>query len=339
MNTNTSSDVRYDGINASTIKRAKLGLQPKPVILEIQPSPICQLKCSYCHSESSPTNKLKQIDKLLSLNEYGFLFDEFRGLDGEDLVISGGGEPLLYPDHIGLVQKASISHLRVHLYTNGLAEEYFSPRTLSLWFPKITSIRFSLHPTIYRSEKLRLKFFNAIRSVMQFRIDFNLQTLINIALLVDQYTEQDINDLFSDPTIARADYIELRPSIPYSSKSNLRLQAAHGLAISKGIHEGQLNTRFLPDDFHPVPTRCYALYRSLVIDSFSGFRICCLRSHLAPEDISYLGSTRINSITKALSIGVNNMTMAGKNVCAACSFRDSYFSSEIIENKRRTSVE
>ena len=99
------------------IKQILNGIIPFPRVVEIMPSNICNHTCKGCHSKA-----LHNINPLfLNFRRLKALIDEFSKIGVEGMEISGGGEPLLYPQVVDLIKYANDKKIKVGLITNGTA--------------------------------------------------------------------------------------------------------------------------------------------------------------------------------------------------------------------------
>jgi MoaA/NifB/PqqE/SkfB family radical SAM enzyme len=273
-----------------------------------------------------------RLNELLSLDEYSLLFNDFEEIGGADVVISGGGEPLLYPDYLGLVQVAASHHRNLHLYTNGLTHKYFVPDVLSKWLPGFSSIRFSLHHSARNRISAYDRFLKSLEHALLERIHHNLPVQLHVALLVDRFSDTDLLDIFRTNAIRKLDCIELRLTMPYSDQSVCRIDTARNLAVSQGVSLEQLDLRYVTEQIRVAPPTCFSLYRSIVIDPFGGYRLCCMRAHRGEDDLAYVGSVRDLSLQEALLLGKKNMAQAGEKSCSVCSFRDASFALQVLSS-------
>lgn len=330
---NQQVNPRFDGVDHTAIRLAKSGSTPRPTVLEIHPSPICQLGCAYCHSMSSPLDKTiySSGKRLLAVEEYAQIFEEFVSLGGTEVVISGGGEPLLYPNIIDLIEAASHVGLRIHIYTNGLTKRYFLVESLELWLPKITSVRFSLH---YSTGPQRMPdVLTAIHNTVSCRNHLMLQVKVHTAVLVDTYPRTELERLLTQIAAGNSDCIELRIVIPPSRVATQVLHESIRFLREIGCEDSRISTRMSADSMPLVPSKCFSLYRNIVIDPYGGFRLCCMRAHYPETDFSYIGSVHEISLSVALSAGVKQMALAGSGACDVCSVRDSYFSAMVARTE------
>ncbi len=103
-----------ESVLARQLARARKNFQPLFTTLEILQS--CNLSCKHCYNfdRSKPSKPSKQA---LSKKEIFQIIDDLAQLGALSLNLSGG-EPLLHPDIISIVEKAKKESFQVRLKTN-----------------------------------------------------------------------------------------------------------------------------------------------------------------------------------------------------------------------------
>ncbi len=81
--------------------------------LELELSRVCNLRCTYCYASSG----LALADEL-SLSEITAAIDQAAELGARKIIILGGGEPLLYPHLLTVIDYIRAHNLGVDLFTN-----------------------------------------------------------------------------------------------------------------------------------------------------------------------------------------------------------------------------
>jgi MoaA/NifB/PqqE/SkfB family radical SAM enzyme len=319
-----SINTRYTGFEDTEFTNALNGNVPNPTILEVHPSASCQLRCEYCHSY--PFVHCEKHD-LLSLLEYTRIFEEFSALGGKTLIFSGGGEPLLYSDILGLLALAHSFGFLNHLYTNGLQATFFSPVCVEDWLHKVQSIRISLHRTAWLSVQSRLK--KDIKTLLACKELGHLSTNISIAILVDTFQKNELRQIATEIATWKVDCIELRHVIPYRSLDQSTVQFARQILIDSGCEESKVDTRQIILGL-TCPEKCFALYRNIIIDPVGGIHSCCMNAHLGTTDPGFIGSFREISLSDALRNGAIKSGFTVGAGCIACSARDLYFSTAVV---------
>jgi radical SAM protein with 4Fe4S-binding SPASM domain len=90
--------------------RAKKGL----LSLELELSRACNLRCIYCYASSG-----LPMENELSLSEIQDVVDQAVALGAKKIIVLGGGEPLLYPDLIDVIDYILSKDVKADLFTNG----------------------------------------------------------------------------------------------------------------------------------------------------------------------------------------------------------------------------
>lgn len=332
------SPERYAESDPSALEKALLQQPPRPQVLEIHPTSLCQLSCEYCHSlgtDSKPA--LRRNAQRLSLSDYGSVIEQFTNQGGRHLVLSGGGEPLLADCFTDLAEVAAARGLRVHVYTNGLHPVALGESSLRSWLPHVSSIRFSIHrATLPR--KLHDVLRNAAQ-VMEIRNELGLGTEIHAGLLVDSYSREERAYLLSLIADVGFDYLELKCLLQptYEARQDSAIDdAIRVLEMHESVHPPfRISARRPLAEKDRTPTKCCVLYRSIVLDSSGGYRLCCMRAHLGTDDFSSLGFARETTLAEALLVGQARMQLAGRGVCEVCSPRDALFAKSIATETMR----
>ena len=81
--------------------------------LELELSRACNLRCIYCYAESGIALKNE-----LTLKEIFSIVDQAAHLGAQKIIILGGGEPLLYPHIIEVIDHIKSHDMAVDLFTN-----------------------------------------------------------------------------------------------------------------------------------------------------------------------------------------------------------------------------
>lgn len=92
------------------------GKNPFPSSVEIDPSNACNHDCGFCiyHSMHQPGRRERlPTERLFSL------IDELHQLNCRSILFVGGGEPMMHPDTVGAIERASNYGISCGLVTNG----------------------------------------------------------------------------------------------------------------------------------------------------------------------------------------------------------------------------
>jgi len=101
------------GLNFSyeEIKRARA--ENKMLVVSIETSNICNLRCVYCYTDAS-----KKLPNELKIEEYKNILDQAVDLGAKEVAIAGAGEPLLDPLFFKILSLIEERGLYLILYTN-----------------------------------------------------------------------------------------------------------------------------------------------------------------------------------------------------------------------------
>jgi hypothetical protein len=317
---------RYQEDHEST-ERACAGAAPRPSVLELQPSPRCQLSCTYCHAMAPPRPETvygTSSHDLLRLTDYQSLLAQFRDHGGGDVVISGGGEPLLHPDADALLDHVTRCFNRSHLYTNGLHPLLRADR--SGWVDRLATIRVSFHTGLSARQLDQVR--ACLHSLGQRRL--TSATTTTVAVLIDTLPMGELEALGTTGALAGIDGVEIRSTLAGPDIEATTVETWQNLIEDLGARVADVRVGPVT-----VPHDCYAPYRSMVVDPFGGYRVCCLRAHLPQTDPGHLGNTRDTTLAQALESALDAITQLGSRLCRDCSARDSAFSQHVTLRRRR----
>ena len=118
------------------------GEEPLPLsdTLELFVSNSCNANCKFCYRNN---NLYHRRDKVLSTSEFVQLINDYADLNGQNLVVTGGLEPLLSRSLLDVLKTGIERKLKVQLYTNGIALGEDSEITEQIM--KIPKVRISLN--------------------------------------------------------------------------------------------------------------------------------------------------------------------------------------------------
>ena len=136
---NVLGNLSKDAQRTLTILRGK---KPNPLsdTLELFISESCNAKCKFCYRGD---NVYPHRDKVLSTSEFEQLINDFADLNGQNLVITGGLEPLLSHSLLDILKTGIERKLNVNLYTNGIA--LGEDNSITEQIMKIPKVRVSLN--------------------------------------------------------------------------------------------------------------------------------------------------------------------------------------------------
>ena len=179
--------------DAERIKTILKGERPLPPSdsLELFISEYCNAKCKFCYRND---NLYHHKDKTLTNSEYAQLINNFADLNGQNLDVTGGLEPLLSPSLLGILKIGVERKLNVHLYTNGIA--LGNDRKITEQIMKIKRVRISLNSTNSKNYKEVMgvdKFEQVVENLRQLvetkrKTKSNVQIGVGFAIFKQNYT-------------------------------------------------------------------------------------------------------------------------------------------------------
>jgi molybdenum cofactor biosynthesis enzyme MoaA len=158
--------------------------------LELFISESCNARCKFCYRNG---NLYHHKDRILTDLEYSKLINDFADLNGENLDITGGLEPLLGPSLLCILKNGVERKLNVNLYTNGIA---LGNDEITEQIMKIARIRISLNSSNSKNYKKVMgvdKFDSVIKNLQQLvetkrKTGSNVQIGIGFAIYKENYT-------------------------------------------------------------------------------------------------------------------------------------------------------
>lgn len=84
-----------------------------PIHMQINPTNVCNLNCSFCSCAGRRKNEI------LPLKTARYIIDRLALIGTRAVTITGGGEPLLYPEIHDLINEFLFNKIKVGLVTNG----------------------------------------------------------------------------------------------------------------------------------------------------------------------------------------------------------------------------
>jgi len=129
-----------------------------PFHVQFNPTNRCTFEgsnaCSFCSCENRPKKAVFPID------EIAVFVDTLKRLGCESMTVTGGGDPLLYPDLVGLAWALRLAGIDVGLVTNGVKLASVGPT----FFDIVTWIRISCSDELGKHTNLE-KWTSSIRKV------------------------------------------------------------------------------------------------------------------------------------------------------------------------------
>lgn len=326
--------MRYRSIDSEGIQRAVAGLDPRPKVLELHLSDNCQFSCSYCHSINQNRAIYGSNLPKPGIQHYKKALADFFDLGGQEVVFSGGGEPLLNSNILQIAQASGELGFRNHLYTNGFSELIY--RESRMFSELFSTIRISIHSEYLLKHYAQLRRnLNSLTSAAR-----SERTSIHLSFLVDTFhgDEELIESACCDLISVGVDAIEIRSTKRLhgriSTDKSAFFERLLDVAKNKKI---QLDIR--TDGINSSPRFCFATYSMVVIDPFFNLRVCCMRAHLGLDDTGNIANLFQVGLAEALALSISRMRNLGGRNCINCSSRLRAFSNTVAELLRAPTSE
>ena len=135
--TSTGSKLLFHPDFIDSVKQTNLLL---PISIQLAPTSICNLSCSFC------SNRNRQTNESLLFDAVKFVLDTYNDLGAKTVEITGGGEPTLYHAINETITYANAKGYQVGLITNGTGFGRLSKETIQM----LKWIRVSMNVLDYR---------------------------------------------------------------------------------------------------------------------------------------------------------------------------------------------
>jgi len=119
---------------------------PHPEFLYLHLTSRCNLRCSYCYASPGPNKERERRDLPFAVARE--VLRQAQGLGVQNVVVTGG-EPLLHPQAVQILEEAKRLGQGVNLLTNGLLIEPSLARRLAIACDQITISLDSADPTLH----------------------------------------------------------------------------------------------------------------------------------------------------------------------------------------------
>jgi len=93
-----------------------------PVTVNLNPTNICNLNCSFCSCKKRDRSKSLSIDRII------WFFEQFDSI--QSCIITGGGEPLLYDKFSEVIDFLNNRNISIGLVTNGILFDSINTETI-----------------------------------------------------------------------------------------------------------------------------------------------------------------------------------------------------------------
>ncbi len=203
-----------------------------PIVMHIMPTSVCNLKCKFCSVKDRKVHEILDLEKIIKP-----AIDELSKRGLKAVILSGGGEPMLYPKFSELVEYLSSKKLQIGLITNGTRFKYFNKAL----FEKFTWIRISINSLEYieRIDLPKLK-----------------KPTVGFSYIVTEDTNQEILDKIKKYALKyNVRYVRLLPDCAQPLE---KLIEAHKKTAEMAKNLGE--PFFHQFKTHKTPNKCYLGY-------------------------------------------------------------------------------
>lgn len=265
---------------------------PVPRTVEFFISDVCNHNCKGCHSKV-----LHAMDaNFLDISKAKEIVDEIAVMGVEGIEISGGGEPLLYPQIIEFIKHVNSRKLKAGLITNGtlIKEEMIDDLLSNLLFIRIAFDAGSretyneVHGVDQYEQLLQI-----VRKLVARRTEKNYQVTIGLKYLTSQHNYKDILKATQLAHELGVDYIQFKPlrnseghAIVDVTEVDRLLGAAKKLATDKFMVLGST-------DKSTIKHRCLLNVLHPLVDASGDVFLCAFFQHRM--DTHRIGNLHQNS--------------------------------------------
>ena len=210
-----------------SIDALKQGKQPVPVHLQLIISDLCNQDCSFCayrmsgyinnelfHLTDEKTGKVNNNpNRMISKEKCFEIIDDCKTLGIKSVEISGGGEPLVHPDHLDIFNRVLDNDLDLALISNATK---VSPELIPILL-KSKWVRFSIDaakPATYSairkvSEKHYDTAWSNVRSLVKAKKDTLSNVTIGLGFVVTKENYTEIEEFAQQAKVAGVDNIRI----------------------------------------------------------------------------------------------------------------------------------
>lgn len=192
--------------HADKIDAYKKGYNAAPILIEVNLTNQCPLKCKWCISSYSHKNEKLDTEELLKF------LKEYKRAGGKAVTWSGGGEPTSHPSFDFILIKTAKIGLEQGLMTNGLYPKYYN-RYIEQY---CTWVRYSVD-TCDAVRYCELKGVDALNKVTENIKDINKSAVkvgINMNLPQEPNYDMEIDALWDFAADLNVKYFQIRPVLP-----------------------------------------------------------------------------------------------------------------------------
>lgn len=169
-----------------------------PIVLHIMPTEVCNLRCIFC--SVAQRGEDGRLCSNLTMDQIRNVVEEFKKRGLKAIIISGGGEPLMYPQINELIEYLYNEGLQIGLITNGIL---LSTHLKSEILDKLTWVRISINSMDY-VERITIPKLNGETTTLGFSYIWN--NLTN-----DKVLERIRNFIDEVDKVNKVEYVRLLP--------------------------------------------------------------------------------------------------------------------------------
>ena len=206
----------------------------KPITVQIAPTDLCDLKCEYC----SVANRNTKLFIPFEVAKKGI--QDFASLGAKSIEITGGGNPLLYPQINELIAVAHECGLEIGVITNSFKpSKYLDQKSLDV----IKWIRVSLSVLDFNEEK-----------------EFDLSGIpagkLGLSYIINRKTtERMIQRISEIAKINNVKFVRLAPDC--LGDYSLQIKQDWDAIIAKYNINGKMFIKEIGDNYHAFAAGCY----------------------------------------------------------------------------------
>lgn len=178
-----------------------------PITCEIDLSNRCQLNCSFCMYKRYLHAERQDLD----LDIYKCLFRDFRAIDMRSITFTGGGEPLMNPNAIEMVEIAADQDFDLGLITNGVYLDRIPPDLLKT-FKFIRISLDAMDQSTYKKIKGADHFGRVLRNTLQTIDIVGSSTTVGWSYVVCEENERGIDAAKLLAREVGVSYIQFKPA-------------------------------------------------------------------------------------------------------------------------------
>lgn len=195
------------------IDRFLHGKSITPITVELHPTNLCNHNCVWCFYKEFRYEEYSTVSRKALFR----IAEDIGALRAKAIVISGGGEPLLHPDLIELIERLGKTQVELGVVTNGsLLNDHFV-RTVA---QNCRWVRVSLDAGTSETHNLLHRPRNKdqfsvivenIRKLIQMKENTNPDLVVGVSFLAHPWNVLELSQLYSLCNSISVDYVQVKP--------------------------------------------------------------------------------------------------------------------------------